>query len=220
MIRVAVTEDQDLVRGGLHALLSAESDMEVVAEWRTGAEAVHGIAEVRPDVVLMDVRMPDLDGIEATRRIVTGATSSDVIRVLIVTTFETDEYVFAALQAGASGFVTKDIEPVDLINAVRVVAAGDALLSPSVTATVVDHFARRPDRTLHTGALDVLTEREREVVGFVARGLSNDQIADDLVISEATVKTHVNRSMTKLGVHDRAQLVIAAFDAGLVTPGH
>lgn len=216
MIRVLIADDQDLVRLGLRTLLSDEDDLELVAEAADGLAAVAQARKHRPDVVLMDIRMPGIDGIEATRRIVNepglGAT-----RVIVLTTFELDEYVFDALRHGASGFLLKDAKPVELLRAIRVVAAGDALLSPSVTRRVVREFVSRPSRPSRARPeLDVLTEREREIVGLVGEGLTNDEIASRLGVSPATPRTHVSRAMVKLGARDRAQLVVFAFQAGLV----
>jgi len=215
-ISVLLADDQHLVRAGFRSLLRRDRDITVVGEASTGDEAVRAARDLRPDVILMDIRMPGLDGIEATRRIL----AAQETRVIILTTFETDEYVFAALAAGASGFLTKEIGPDGLRQAVRVVAGGDALLSPSVTRRVVGQFANRP--VAAAGGTDrtaVLTEREREVVRLVATGLSNEEIARELVISPLTAKTHITRSIAKLGVRDRVQLVIVAFEDGLVGPG-
>jgi DNA-binding NarL/FixJ family response regulator len=218
MIRVLIADDQALVRGGFRALLDAQTDIEVVAEAADGDTAVALAREHRPDVVLMDVRMPGSDGLDATRRIVADPALADV-RVVILTTFDLDEYVFEALRAGASGFLLKDTEPVDLLAAVRAVARGDALLAPSVTRRLIEEFAGRLREPRPSGTLDVLTEREREVVALVGGGLSNDEIAARLVVSPATAKTHVSRAMVKLAVRDRAQLVVLAYETGLVRPG-
>jgi DNA-binding NarL/FixJ family response regulator len=219
VIRVLLADDQALVRAGFGVLLASEDGIEVVGEATDGGGAVAMAKEHRPDVVLMDIHMPEVDGLEATRQIVADGELAGV-RVLILTTFESDEYVFEALRSGASGFVVKDIEPVDLINAVRVVAAGDGLLSPSVTRRLIAEFASQPERTKVTpAALAELTEREREILGHVGRGLSNQQIADELVISPATAKTHVSRVMMKLNAHDRAQLVVIAYETGLIRAG-
>jgi DNA-binding NarL/FixJ family response regulator len=216
-ISVLLADDQHLVRAGFRSLLRRERDIVVVGEVSTGDEAVRTAREVRPDVVLMDIRMPGTDGIEATRRIVADPALRDC-RVVILTTFETDEYVFAALAAGASGFLTKEVDPDGLRHAIRMVAAGEALLSPSVTRRVVTQFAHRPPAAPAAGGdrLAALTAREREVVRLVATGLSNDDIARELVISPLTAKTHITRAITKLGVRDRVQLVILAYEDGLV----
>jgi len=218
MIRVLVADDQALVRAGFASLLDAQNDIEVVGEASDGEEAVQLARELEPDVVLMDIRMPGLDGLQATRQIAEDERLGSV-RVIILTTFELDEYVFEAVRAGASGFLVKHTEPAELVRAVRVVATGDALLSPSVTRRLIGEFASRAKTPPPAGSLDVLTERERELVGLVGEGLSNDQIAQRLVLSPATVKTHINRSMMKLGARDRAQLVVFAYEAGLVRPG-
>jgi DNA-binding NarL/FixJ family response regulator len=218
MTTVLIADDQALVRGGFRALLDAQADIEVVAEAADGDTAVALAREHRPDVVLMDVRMPGSDGLDATRRIVADPALADV-RVVILTTFDLDEYVFEALRAGASGFLLKDTEPVDLLAAVRAVARGDALLAPSVTRRLIEEFAGRLREPRPSGTLDVLTEREREVVALVGGGLSNDEIAERLVVSPATAKTHVSRAMVKLAVRDRAQLVVLAYETGLVRPG-
>jgi DNA-binding NarL/FixJ family response regulator len=218
VITVLIADDQALVRGGFHSLLDAQDDIEVVAEAADGDTAVTLAREHRPDVVLMDVRMPGSDGLDATHRIVADPELGDV-RVVILTTFDLDEYVFEALRAGASGFLLKDTEPVDLLAAVRAVARGDALLAPSVTRRLIEEFAGRLREPRPSGTLDVLTEREREVVALVGGGLSNDEIAERLVVSPATAKTHVSRAMVKLAVRDRAQLVVLAYETGLVRPG-
>jgi len=217
VIRVLLADDQALVRAGFKVLLSSATDIEVVAEAANGEEAVSRAREKRPDVVLMDIRMPGVDGLEATRRIVADRTLAG-LRVLILTTFEVDEYVFEALRSGASGFVVKDIEPSELLQAVRVVARGDALLSPTVTRRLIAEFAGRPERRVATAHLNVLTEREREVMALVAAGRNNDEIAAELYVSPATAKTHVSRAMSKLGARDRAQLVVLAYETGLVAP--
>jgi DNA-binding NarL/FixJ family response regulator len=217
-IRVVLADDQTLVRAGFRALLERTDGIDVVGEATDGAAAVAIARETVPDVVLMDVRMPVLDGIEATRRITADPLLPDV-RVLVLTTFEVDEYVFEALRAGASGFLLKDVEPDDLRQAVRLVADGQALLSPSVTRRVIAEFSggrqrNPPDRS----RLAQLTDREREVMALVARGLTNDEIGARLFLSPATAKTHVNRAMTKVGARDRAQLVVLAYESGLVEP--
>ena len=218
MISVLIADDQDLVRIGLRALIEAEDDMRVVGEAADGLAAVGLARETRPDIILMDVRMPGVDGIEATRRLAADETMSGT-RVIVLTTFELDEYVFDALRHGASGFLTKDTKPSELLRAIRLVAAGEALLSPSVTRRVVREFATRPSRTLKPHPhLDTLTEREKEIVGLVGEGLSNDDIAERLVVSPATARTHVSRAMVKLGARDRAQLVVFAYQSGLVDP--
>jgi len=218
MIRVLLADDQALVRAGFAALLDAQDDIQVVGEASDGEEAVRLAQELGPDVVLMDIRMPGLDGLQATRQIA-GDERLASLRVVILTTFELDEYVFEAMRAGASGFLVKHTEPVELVRAVRVVATGDALLSPSVTRRLIREFANRAKAPPPADSLDVLTERERELVGLVGEGLSNDEIAQRLVLSPATVKTHINRSMMKLGARDRAHLVVFAYEAGLVRPG-
>jgi DNA-binding NarL/FixJ family response regulator len=219
MIRVVVADDQALVRVGCRTLLEAEDDIEIVGEADTGSAALEVVRATRPEVVLMDVRMPGLDGLEATRRI-TADPGLAGVRVLILTTFEIDEYVFEALRAGASGFLLKDADPEDLVRAVRVVAGGEALLSPAVTRRVIAEFVARPERLAASPAsLEELTDREREVLGLIGTGLSNDEIAETLVISPATVRTHINRVMAKLAARDRAQLVVIAYEAGLVAPG-
>ena len=218
MIRVLLADDQALVRAGFRALLTAEDGIEVVGEAVDGEEAVSQASALKPDVVLMDIRMPRLDGLEATRRIAADPALAGV-RVLILTTFELDEYVFEALRVGASGFLVKDTEPVDLIQGVRVVADGEALLSPSITRRLIEEFAARAKRPPASDLLAPLTDREREVMALVAGGLSNAEIAAKLVVSPATAKTHVSRAMVKLAVRDRAQLVVLAYESGLVRPG-
>ncbi len=217
MIRVLLVDDQPLLRGGFRALLDAEDGIEVVAEAGNGQEGVALAAQYRPDVALIDIQMPVMDGIEATRRIASDPELAGV-HVVILTNYGFDEYVFQALRAGATGFLVKDIEPADLLHAVRVAARGDALLAPSITRKLISEFVSRNPQTVSTPALEALTNREREVVALVARGLSNDEIAERLVISPLTAKTHVNRAMTKLQVRDRAQLVIFAYESGLVSP--
>jgi DNA-binding NarL/FixJ family response regulator len=218
MIRVLLVDDQPLVRAGLRVLFERERDIAVEGEAANGTEALSLARHLHPDVVLMDIRMPVLDGLEATREIAADELLA-AVRVLILTTFESDEYVFEALRAGASGFLLKDAEPLELLQAVRVIAAGDALLSPSVTRRLIDRFASAPEHPRFPEQLDALTEREREVMALVARGLSNDQIAQRLTISPATAKTHVSRAMVKLGARDRAQLVVLAYQSGLVLAG-
>ncbi|NUT99846.1 MAG: response regulator transcription factor [Saccharothrix sp.] len=216
MIRVLLADDQVLVRAGFRLLLDTEDGFEVVGEAGDGAEAVALAHEHHPDVVVMDIRMPGTDGLAATRRV--KAELPDV-KVLVLTTFNVDEYVFEALKSGASGFLLKDTDPVELLHALRVVAQGDALLAPSVTRRLIEEFAARPEhRRPDPAALRELTAREREVLALVAGGLSNEEIADHLVISPATSRTHVSRVMVKLGARDRAQLVVLAYESGLVTP--
>jgi DNA-binding NarL/FixJ family response regulator len=213
--RVLVVDDQALVRGGFTMILESEPDITVVGEAADGVEAVRVVAEQSPDVVLMDVRMPRMDGIEATRRI----TASGRARVLVLTTFDLDEYVYDAVVAGASGFLLKDVRPRDLAHAVRSVAAGDSLVAPTVTRRLLEEFVRRPPAGRRADRLSALTEREVEVLGLMARGWSNAQLAAHLVLSETTVKTHVTRILTKLGVRDRVQAVVVAYETGLVVPG-
>ncbi|MFB7587855.1 response regulator [Streptomyces sp. NPDC056169] len=222
MIRVVLADDQTLVRAGFRSILSDEDDIEVVGEAGDGEQAIALARELRPDVVLMDIRMPVLDGLEATRRI-TSDERLEGIRVVVLTTFDADDHVYGALRGGASGFLVKDTEPMELLHAVRVVARGDALIAPAVTRRLIAEFAdraggagRQPDPSPR---LNALTEREREVLGLVGAGLSNDEIAGRLVLSPATAKTHVSRIMTKLAVRDRAQLVILAYESGMITPG-
>ena len=218
MIRVLLADDQALVRAGFRSLLDAVEDIEVVGEASDGEEAVRLATEVRPDVALMDIRMPGLDGLAATRAIVQDESLGGV-KIVILTTFGLDEYVFEAIRSGASGFLVKDTEPEELIQAVRVVAAGEALLSPGVTKKLLAEFATHAKEPPPTGGLDELTEREREIVALVGEGLSNREIAERLFLSPATAKTHVSRAMGKLRVRDRAQLVVIAYESGLVRPG-
>ncbi|MFD9904324.1 response regulator [Streptomyces sp. NPDC059063] len=218
MIRVLLADDQSLVRAGFKALLDAQSDIEVVGEAADGAEAVRMVRELRPDVVLMDIRMPLLDGLAATRRI-TDEPGLDGVKVVMLTTFELDEYVFEAIRSGASGFLVKDTEPDELLRAVRAVVGGDALLSPGVTRRLIAEFAARSKEPAAADRLAHLTEREREVMALVGIGLSNEEIARRLVVSPLTAKTHVSRTMVKLGARDRAQLVVLAYESGLVRPG-
>jgi DNA-binding NarL/FixJ family response regulator len=219
-IRVLLADDQALIRAGFRMFVDPEPGIEVVGEVATGREAVDMARARRADVVLMDLRMPDMDGIEATRRI---AEAEDLagVRVLVLTTFEHDDNVVLALRAGASGFLGKNVEPADLVHAIRVVAGGEALLSPAATRGLISHFLNQPVPNALPAALDlaVLTDREREVLSLVAYGLSNDEIADRLCLSPLTVKSHINRAMSKLGVRDRAQLVVVAYQSGLVRPG-
>ena len=218
-VRVAVADDQPLVLEGFATIVSRAADLELVAQATNGDEAVGAARQHRPDVFLMDVRMPVLDGIEATRRITADPATSGV-RVLILTTFDLDEYVFSALRAGASGFLLKDVGPEALLEGVRVVAAGDALLAPSITRRLIEQYSRRPEGVpLDERVLAVLTGREREVLALVGRGLSNQEIAERLYMSPSTAKTHVVRAMSKLHAGDRAQLVVIAYETGLVTPG-
>ena len=219
MIRVALVDDQALLRAGLRVLLDSEDDIAVVGEAGDGEEAIALARQTRPDVILMDIRMPGLDGVEATKRIAEDD-RLDGVRVLILTTFESDEYVFEALRVGASGFLVKDSKPTDILGAVRVLASGESLLSPSVTRRLIEEYAAWPERRRRAPAeLDELTPREREVMELVAYGLTNAEIAERLVVSPATAKTHVSRTMMKLHAHDRAQLVVLAYQTGLVSPG-
>jgi DNA-binding NarL/FixJ family response regulator len=218
-VRVAIADDQTLVRAGFHVLLDSAADIDVVGEAANGAEAVELARSERPDVILMDVRMPVMDGLEATRQIARSDETAGV-HVLILTTFDLDEYVFQALRAGASGFLLKDTDPPELLDAVRIVASGEALLAPTVTRRLIAEFARRPEPSrVVPDTLTVLTDREREVLALVARRMSNDEIAEELVVSPATAKTHVSRVMGKLDARDRAQLVVIAYESGLVQPG-
>ena len=217
MIRVVVADDQALVRAGFRVLVESAADLEVVGEASNGQEAIDLVADLEPDVVLMDIRMPVLDGLEATRTITASAGAT---RVLVLTTFDLDEYVFGALRAGASGFLLKDTPPAELLQGIRVVAAGDALLAPSVTRHLIEEYVRRPETGRSAPKdLDVLTEREAEVLTLVARGLSNAEIAEALFVSAATAKTHVSRLLMKLDARDRAQLIVIAYESGLVSPG-
>jgi DNA-binding NarL/FixJ family response regulator len=218
MIRVLLADDQALVRAGFRALLDAQDGIEVTGEVSDGQQAVDLARELTPDVVLMDIRMPGTDGLAATRQIAADPRLADT-RVVILTTFDLDEYVFEAIRSGASGFLVKDTEPEELVQAVRVVADGDALLSPGVTRRLIAEFAARAKRPPDAGALADLTGREREVLALVGQGLSNADIAKRLFLSPATAKTHVSRAMIKLGARDRAQLVVAAYESGLVQPG-
>jgi DNA-binding NarL/FixJ family response regulator len=215
-IRVVLAEDQPMVRAGFRALLDFQSDIEVVGEAATGAEALEQVGALKPDVVVMDIRMPEMDGLEATRRITKDRTLGHT-HVLVLTTFELDEYVFGALDAGASGFLLKGGEPADLVHAIRVVASGDSLLAPSVTRRLIQTYVSRPQpsiKTEHDG-LDELTTREREVLGLIATGLTNAEIAQSLQLSPLTAKTHVSRILMKLGARDRVQLVVIAYQSGI-----
>lgn len=218
MIRVALVDDQVMVRAGFRMILESEPDITVVGEAGDGREAIDLVARSQPHVVLMDVRMPVMDGIEATRHLTAGDSAA---KVLILTTFDLDDYVYSALRAGASGFLLKDAPAEQLINAVRVIAAGDALLAPSVTRLLIEEVSRRPsvDASVVAPGLADLTDRELEVLRLMARGLSNGEIATQLYLGEATVKTHVGRVLTKLGLRDRVQAVVVAYESGLVTPG-
>ena len=214
-----MADDQALVRAGLRVLVDSAPDLTVVGEAADGQEAVALAERTRPDVVLMDIRMPQMDGLEATRRI-TAATAPGGVRIIIITTFDLDEYVYAALRAGASGFLLKDAPPEELLGAIRVVAAGEALLAPSVTRRLIEQFVSRPESPLGSqAALTGLTDREREVLSLVARGRSNAEIAQELLMSPATAKTHVSRLLSKLDARDRAQLVVIAYETGLAVPG-
>ncbi|CAL9360865.1 Transcriptional regulatory protein DegU [Nocardiopsis dassonvillei] len=218
VVDVLIADDQTLVRAGFRSILDGEDDISVIAEAGDGLEAVETALRERPDVVLMDIRMPGIDGLEATRRIVADPRSEGV-RIVILTTFDLDEYVYAALRAGASGFLVKDTEPMELIHGVRVAARGDSLLSPGVTRRLIAEFADRIKEPPPATRLNSLTVREREVLAGVAEGLSNDELARRLVVSTATAKTHVSRVLAKLGARDRAQLVVIAYESGVVRPG-
>jgi DNA-binding NarL/FixJ family response regulator len=218
VISVVIADDQALVRAGFRALLDAQDDIVVVAEAADGDEAYRLALEHQPNVVLMDIRMPGTDGLAATRRIADDARLESV-RVVILTTFDLDEYVFEAIRSGANGFLVKDTEPAELLRGVRAVVAGDALLSPGITRRLIEEFAQRAKEPASLPELDRLTDREREVVALVGEGLSNEEIAERLVMSAATAKTHVSRAMVKLGARDRAQLVVFAYESGLVRPG-
>jgi DNA-binding NarL/FixJ family response regulator len=217
VIRVLLADDQALIRSGIRSLLDAEDDIEVVAEAADGQQAIALAKEHQPDIALIDVQMPVLDGLEATRQIVADPQLGGV-RVVILTNYGLDEYIFRALRSGASGFLLKDTEPAELLQALRVAFTGDALLSPAVTRRLISEFVARPPDALASAGMDALTNREREVVALVAHGLSNDEIAATMVLSPTTAKTHVSRAMTKLGARDRAQLVVFAYQSGLVSP--
>ncbi len=217
-IRVLLADDQELVRSGFGALIRAEDGLEVVGEAATGAEAIEQALDTRPDVILMDIRMPELDGIAATARITDDDRLRDT-KVLVLTTFDLDQYVYDALRAGASGFLLKDTAPQQLLDAIRIVAAGDALIAPTITRRLIGEFASRPDPTSSQARLGELTERERDVLSEIGRGHNNAEIAERLFISPLTAKTHVSRIMTKVAARDRAQLVVLAYETGLVTPG-
>ncbi|MBT2207639.1 MULTISPECIES: response regulator [Actinomadura] len=217
MIRVLLADDQVLIRSGIRSLLDAEDDIEVVGEAADGQQAIALALDHRPDIALVDIQMPVLDGIEATRQIVADPRLADV-RVVILTNYGLDEYIFRALRAGASGFLLKDTHPAELLQALRVAVRGDALLSPSVTRRLISEFVARPPDVLAAVGMESLTNREREVAALVARGLNNDEIAEAMVLSPTTAKTHVSRAMTKLGARDRAQLVVFAYQSGLVSP--
>ncbi len=219
-LRVVLADDQKLIRAGFRVLIDSADDLEVVGEATTGTEAVELAGSLRPDIVLMDIRMPEMDGVEATRQI-TRDERLAAVRILILTTFEIDEYVLQALRAGASGFLGKGVDPDGLLEAIRTVAGGEALLSPAATKKLIGRFLALPENTCSAvpSQLDALTEREREVLTLVAGGMSNDEIAERLFVSPLTAKTHVNRAMIKLGARDRAQLVVLAYQSGLVRPG-
>jgi DNA-binding NarL/FixJ family response regulator len=218
MIRIVLVDDQELVRTGLRALAERDGDIAVVGEARTGRAGLSHVRQLRPDVVLMDIRMPEMDGLRATREIVADPDLGDV-RVLVLTTFDEDEHVFEAIRAGAAGYLLKDVAPADLRAAIRLVAAGESLLSPSVTRTVMRSLADRLQATVDDTPIRELTEREREVLALVGRGLSNEEIARELFLSPATARTYVSRLLTKLDARDRARLVVLAYETGLVVPG-
>jgi DNA-binding NarL/FixJ family response regulator len=217
-VRVLLVDDQALIRTGFRMILNAEDDIEVVGECADGTQAVDSAKRLKPDVVLMDIRMPEMDGIEATRRIIASDEASE-LRVLMLTTFDLDEYVYDALRAGASGFLLKDVPADQLVQGIRLVAAGEALLAPSVTRRLIEEFSKGPRARHEPVALEELTPRELEVFTLIARGMSNHEIAEQLVVSETTVKTHVARVLMKLGVRDRVQAVVLAYESGLVVPG-
>ena len=215
-IRILIADDQQLVRTGFRAILSAEPDLEVVGEAGDGHEAIDASARLSPDIVLMDIRMPKLDGLAATRRLTAGASKT---RVIILTTFDLDEYVYEALRGGASGFLLKDAPAEQLVTAIRVVADGEALLAPSITRRLIAEFARHPPPDANPAQIEALTTRELEVLKLVARGLSNGDIGMELFLSDATIKTHVRHILAKLGLHDRVQVVVLAYESGVVRPG-
>jgi DNA-binding NarL/FixJ family response regulator len=217
VIRILLADDQALIRSGIRALLEAEDDIQVVAEACDGQQAVALAREHRPDIALVDIQMPVLDGIEATRQIAADERLASV-RIVVLTNFGLDEYIFRALRAGASGFLLKDTQPAELLQALRVAMRGDALLSPAVTRRLISEFVARPPDAIAAAGMEMLTNREREVVAQAAHGMSNDEIADGMVLSPTTVKTHISRAMIKLGAHDRAQLVVFAYQSGLVSP--
>jgi DNA-binding NarL/FixJ family response regulator len=217
IISVLLADDQAMVRSGLRALLAAERDLQVVGEAGDGAQALELSRRLRPDVVVMDIRMPTIDGVEATRRLAADPELAGV-RVLVLTTYDDDELVFRALRAGAGGFLLKDAEPEDLLSGIRVLASGEALLAPSVTRRLVEAFTARPEPTPQPGMMAAITQREREIIALVGAGLSNEEIASRLVISPATARTHVSRAMGKIGARDRAQVVVFAYESGLVVP--
>jgi DNA-binding NarL/FixJ family response regulator len=217
VIRVFIADDQALVRGGFRMILDAQPDMQVVGEAEDGREALRSVAELKPDVVLMDIRMPEMDGLETTRRIVT---SEDAPRVLMLTTFDMNEYVYEAMKSGASGFLLKDVKPEQLADAVRTVAFGDALLAPAITRRLIEEFVRRPPPGSNAPPeFETLTERELEVLKLIAKGYSNEEIAKELFVSMATVKTHITHILMKLDLRDRVQAVVLAYESGLVQPG-
>jgi len=219
-IRVLIADDQVLVRAGFRAILEGQPGIVVCGEAADGRDAIDLVRRRRPDVVLMDIQMPDIDGLEATRRIVEDAAPDERVAVLMLTTFDLDAYVYDALRAGASGFLLKDVLPEQLIAAIRIVASGDALIAPAITKRLIEQFARSAPASVPPAGLEQLTPREVEVLILAARGLSNGEIADELILSQATVKTHIKRILCKLGVRDRVQAVVLAYEAGLVSPGH
>lgn len=216
-IKVLLADDQAMVRAGIHMILEAETDIKVIGEAEDGAKAVHAARSLKPDVVLMDIQMPGMNGLDATRQITQNPANTS--RVLILTTFERDDYIFEALRAGASGFILKNAPPEDLIEAVRVIAGGNALLAPSVTKRIITEFAQRPARPEYKTKLAHLTEREAEVLRLIAKGKTNAEIAADLYVGEATVKTHISNVLMKLDLRDRVQAVVYAYESGLISPG-